>query len=99
VPNRSTEPVVLHRKSIIATALDASGTSLGEANFGASADALTAFLRTLPGSNHVVMEPCTIWDPLYERLEHDGFQAVLTDPLRRYPGVAWRASHNGALNR
>ncbi len=28
------------------------------------------------------MEPCTIWEPLYDALEEEGVETVLTNPLR-----------------
>jgi transposase len=72
----------IHRKSIVATALDAEGETLGEVKLGPSPTELTQFLRRLPGAKRVVMEPCTIWEPLYEALEKEGISTVLTNPLR-----------------
>jgi transposase len=72
----------IHRKSIVATALSPEGALVGEAKLGPNPDELTRYLRTLPGRKHVVMEPCTIWEPLYESLEKEGVEVVLTNPLR-----------------
>ena len=72
----------IHRKSIVATALTADGTPLSEAKLGASPTELTEYIRTLPGPTQVVMEPCTIWEPLYDALEEEGVETVLTNPLR-----------------
>lgn len=72
----------IHRKSIVATALSVDGDTLGEATLGPSPDELTQYLHSLPGSKHVVMEPCTIWEPLYSRLESEGMEVTLTNPLR-----------------
>ena len=72
----------IHRKSIVATALDGGGKPVGQAKLGPSQLELTDFLRSLPGRKHVVMEPCTIWEPLYEALEKEGVEAVLSNPLR-----------------
>ena len=72
----------VHRKSIVATALDARGETIAETKVGPSTQELADLLRTLPGSKHVVMEPCTIWEPVYESLEREGIDAVLTNPLR-----------------
>jgi transposase len=72
----------IHRKSIVATALDARGETVGEAKLGPTAAELTDFLRGLPGIKHVVMEPCTVWEPLYESLEEEGVETRLTNPLR-----------------
>jgi transposase len=72
----------IHRKSIVATALDEQGERLGEAKLAPSTVELNDFLRTLPGVKHVVMEPCTIWEPLYESLEAEGVDASITNPLR-----------------
>lgn len=72
----------IHRKSIVATALTADGKPLSEAKLGASADELSQFIRTLPEPRHVVMEPCTIWEPLYDALEQEGAEVVLSNPLR-----------------
>ncbi len=72
----------IHRKSIVATALTADGEPLSEAKLGASAAELSQYIRTLPGPTHVVMEPCTTWEPLYDALEEEGVDVVLTNPLR-----------------
>jgi transposase len=72
----------IHRKSIVATALDPRGRTVGKAKLGPSPTELAAFLNGLPGTKHVVMEPCTIWEPLYESLERDGVETTLTNPLR-----------------
>jgi transposase len=72
----------IHRKSIVATALDSHGGTVAEAKLGPSTTELAAFLRGLPGTKHVVMEPCTIWEPLYESLEREGVETLLTNPLR-----------------
>jgi len=72
----------IHRKSIVAIALDARGETLAEAKIGPSTTELTDFLRALPGDKRVVMEPCTIWEPLYEALEKEGVETILTNPLR-----------------
>jgi transposase len=72
----------VHRKSIVAAAVDANGSVLREAKLGPSPRELTEFLRQLPGAKHVVMEPCTIWEPIYDALEEKGFAPVLTNPLR-----------------
>lgn len=72
----------IHRKSIVATALDEEGTALDQRKMGPTAAELIEYLRTLPGTKRVVMEPCTIWEPLYESLEKEGVETVLTNPLR-----------------
>ncbi|MGI0130538.1 MAG: IS110 family transposase, partial [Thermoplasmata archaeon] len=72
----------IHRKSIVATALDEHGVPIGRTKIGPSTTELADFLRSLPGTKHVVMEPCTIWEPLYESLEKEGVETLLTNPLR-----------------
>lgn len=72
----------IHRKSIVATALDAQGEPIREAKLGPSTAELTSFLRSLPGTKHVVMEPCTIWEPIHESIEKEGIESILTNPLR-----------------
>ena len=75
----------IHRKSIVATALDARGETVGEAKIGPTTTELTAFLRGLPGTKHVVMEPCRIWEPLYESLEEEGIEDSAHQPLAHSP--------------
>lgn len=72
----------IHRKSIVATALTAEGAPLSQEKFGSSPEELARFIRSLPGPKHVVMEPCTVWEPLYDVLESEGTDVVLTNPVR-----------------
>lgn len=72
----------IHRKSIVATALTAEGEPLAEAKFDSSPAELSAFIHSLPGTKHVVMEPCTTWEPLYDALDQEGAHVVITNPLR-----------------
>lgn len=72
----------IHRKSIVATALNAEGEHLSEAKLGPSPSQLLEYIRSLPGAKQVVMEPCTIWEPLYDALEEEGAAVVLSNPLR-----------------
>jgi transposase len=72
----------IHRKSIVATALNAEGESLAYAKLGPSTSELHEFLERLPGSKHIVMEPCTIWEPLHDSLVASGAEVTLANPLR-----------------
>lgn len=72
----------IHRKSIVVTALNAEGDPLRSARLGSTTAELLAFLETLPGPQHVVMEPCTIWEPLHNALVASGAQVTLANPLR-----------------
>jgi transposase len=72
----------IHRKSIVATAVDPLGRPVGEARLGPSTSELLEFLRTLPGPKRVAMEPCTIWEPLHDALTSAGAEVTLANPLR-----------------
>jgi transposase len=72
----------IHRKSIVATAVDPEGRTVGGARLGPSTTELLAFLATLPGPKHVAMEPCTIWEPLHDAMASAGAEVTLANPLR-----------------
>lgn len=72
----------IHRKSIVATALTAEGEPLAHAKLEPSPTELLAFLERLPGPKRVVMEPCTIWEPLHDSLSASGVEVTLANPLR-----------------
>ena len=72
----------IHRKSVVATALSPDGETVGHTKLGPSPRELIDYLETLPGSKHVVMEPCTIWEPLHDALVASGSQVTLANPLR-----------------
>src|SRR5580658_8522598 len=72
----------IHRKSVVATALSADGTELDHSKLGPTSEELVKYLANIPGPKHVVMEPCTIWEPLHDALVTSGIEVTLANPLR-----------------
>ena len=62
----------VHRKSVTATAFDAAGSRVSQERFGASDAELIDYLDRLPGSKHVVLEACTLWEHFYDAAQATG---------------------------
>jgi transposase len=72
----------VHRKTVTATALDATGRQLSQERFGASDLELIAYLDRLPGSKHVALEACSVWEHFYDAAESTGATVTLTNPFK-----------------
>lgn len=73
----------IHRKSVVATVLDAEGNQLDQATLGPSQDELRQFLESLPGEDkRVAMEACSMWEFYFDVAESVGATTVLSNPLR-----------------
>jgi len=72
----------VHRKSVVATAVDVWGHPVGQAKFGPTDRELVEFLRTLPGPARVALEACSVWQHFYDAAESTGASVVLSNPLK-----------------
>lgn len=83
--SRSSEIYVgldVHRKSVVATAVDDVGRRLRQAKFGATDAELIDYLRSLPSPQHVALEACSVWQHVYDAAESTGALVVLSNPLK-----------------
>jgi transposase len=74
--------VDVHRKTVTATALDRYGRPLGQERFGSSDLELIAFLDRLPGTKHVALEACSVWEHFYDAAESTGATVTLSNPFK-----------------
>ncbi|MGA7862072.1 MAG: IS110 family transposase [Thermoplasmata archaeon] len=72
----------VHRKSVTATAFDATGSRVSQEKFGASDAELIDYLDRLPGVKHVVLEACTLWEHFYDAAATTGASVVLSNPFK-----------------
>ncbi|HZY69598.1 MAG TPA: IS110 family transposase [Thermoplasmata archaeon] len=72
----------VHRKSIVATALDDHGLRLSQVKLGVAPAELIEYLRGLPGHKQVALEAGSSWAPVYDAAESIGASVVLSNPLR-----------------
>jgi transposase len=56
----------VHKKTIVATALDKEGRKLDQTEMSAYDDEVVDHLRALPGRKHVVLEACSVWEHVYD---------------------------------
>jgi len=72
----------VHRKSIVATALDFQGQRLSQVKLGPSPTEVIEYLRGLPGHKQVALEAGSSWAPVFDAAESMGASVVLSNPLR-----------------
>jgi transposase len=72
----------VHRKLVVATAMDPQGRSIRHASFGPTREELTDFLTELPGSKKVVLEACAFWERYYDAATSTGADVMLSHPLK-----------------
>lgn len=72
----------VHRKLVVATAMDRMGGSIRRASFGPTREELTGYLDGLPGSKKVVLEACTFWERYYEAATSAGAEVTVSHPLK-----------------
>jgi transposase len=72
----------VHRKSVVATAVDGMGHPVSQAKFGPTDQELVEFLHTLPGPTRVALEACSVWQHFYDAAESTGASVVLSNPLK-----------------
>lgn len=72
----------VHRKVVVATALDESGEELRQVKLTCSPQELVALLDSLPGKKHVAIEACAMWEPYYDTAASTGASVTLSHPLK-----------------
>jgi transposase len=72
----------VHRKIVVATALDARGHELAQEKFGSTPSELVDFLSQLPGRKHVALEACSMWAPYYDVAVSTGAVVTLSNPFK-----------------
>ena len=72
----------VHRKIVVATALDATGRELAQEKFGPEPSELIDFLAQLPGRKHVALEACSMWAPYYDTAASTGAAVTLSNPYK-----------------
>ncbi len=72
----------VHRKSVVATAVDPLGHPVSQAKFGPTDRELVEYLRGLPGTKYVALEACSVWEHFYDAAESTGASVVLSNPLK-----------------
>jgi transposase len=72
----------VHRKLVVATALDAQGHEIAQEKFGPEPSELIDFLSHLPGRKHVALEACSMWAPFYDTAASTGAAVTLSNPYK-----------------
>jgi transposase len=72
----------VHRKTVVATAVDRLGHPVSQAKFGPTDSELIQFLRSLPGTPRVALEACSMWPHYYDAARAAGATVVLSNPLK-----------------
>jgi hypothetical protein len=72
----------VHRKTVVATAVDPLGHLVSQVTLGPSDAELAHYLRALPGSKHVALEACPVWEHFFDAAESTGAKVVLSNPLK-----------------
>jgi transposase len=72
----------VHRKLVVATAVNRLGKRIGQSSFGPKPKELTRFLSRLPKPTKVVLEVCSVWERYYEAAVSTGADVVVSHPPR-----------------
>lgn len=70
------------RKGAVATAVDPWGQLIDQSALGPSDAELISYLRRLPGTKHVAIEACTMWEHFHDAAVAAGADVVLSHPYR-----------------
>ncbi len=70
------------RKSAVATAVDPWGELIDQSTLGATDAELIAYLQRLPGTKHVAIEACTMWEHFHDAAAAAGADVVLSHPYK-----------------
>jgi hypothetical protein len=71
----------VHRKLVVATALDEGGKRIEQAQLTSAPQELIDFLARLPGRKRVAIEACAMWEPYFDTAEAAGAEVTLSHPL------------------
>lgn len=70
----------VHKSTVAATAVDASGTRISQRELPPSDAALQRYLESLPGKKRVVLEACPTWEHYFDAAIATGAEVVLSHP-------------------
>lgn len=72
----------VHKEFIYAQVVDERGKSVLERKFLNTPQALDYFLERVDGSTEFVLEACGMYEPIYDRIEQQGFPVKVAHPLK-----------------
>lgn len=72
----------VHKKYDQACIMDESGNVVREQKFLNTIEELDGFLAELPEDSKIVMEACSVWEPIFDYIEEKGFDVCLAHLLR-----------------
>jgi len=72
----------IHKKHNQACVMDEKGEIIKEERFLNTKEELDAFLESIPDDSKIVMEACSVWEPIFEEIEEQGFDVCLAHPAK-----------------
>jgi transposase len=72
----------VHKKTVVATAVDREGNRVDQSSFGSRDSELISYLDGLPGRKHVVLEACNVWEHYYDAALSTEAEVTLAHPYR-----------------
>jgi len=72
----------IHKRYNQACVMSDSGEIVQEERFMNTAEELNKFLESIPDDSQIVIEACSVWEPIYEHIEEKGFDISLAHPLK-----------------
>lgn len=72
----------IHKKYNQACLIDELGNTVKEQRFLNTKEELDSFLETLPADTQIVIEACSVWQPVFEEMEEKGFDVHLAHPSK-----------------
>jgi len=72
----------VHKRRNQACVMDKSGMIVQERSFLNTKEELDEFLESLPEDSQIVIEACSVWQPVFEEIEEKGFDVHLAHPSK-----------------
>lgn len=72
----------VHKTFNQACLIDELGNKLQEQKFLNTKEELDQFLESIPEDTSVVLEACSVWEPIYDEIKEHGFEIHLAHPLK-----------------
>lgn len=70
----------VHKRNNQACVMDKSGIIVQEKRFLNTKEELDEFLESIPEDSQIAMEACSVWQPVFEEIEEQGFDVHLAHP-------------------